>query len=192
MIPKIIQGEHNRGERTLHAQKSPQFCQLYRLVSCRICPTLKWTAGASPKPLWSQSFLKNALFDLQLSFFIYKLVQANQMTNRWIEWSNELSWHFVPGGATEEHSAIYSLHMAPKAVTQKFNLCQLPSIWPGIITSGMLMVGGTEALRDQLVELLVRLLQEHSESPFHLSLNGWTSGTRHQSGRCFWDFQFGN
>lgn len=49
------------------------------------------------------------------------------MTNRWIDWGNKLSWRFVPGRATEEHTFTYSLQMAPNAVTQEFNLCQLPS-----------------------------------------------------------------
>ena len=86
-------------------------------------------------------------------FFIYELVPPNQMINRWIEWGNDkLSWQFVPDGATGEHTFIYTLQMAPSTGTQEFNLCQLPSVWPGI-TSGKLMVGGIEALRDQFVEL---------------------------------------
>lgn len=92
-------------------------------------------------------------FSSQPSFFLYEFIWPNQMTNRWIEWGNDkLSWQFVPGGVTGEHTFIYRLQMAPNAGTQEFNLCQLPSIWPGI-TSGKLTVGGMEAVRDQFVEL---------------------------------------
>lgn len=36
------------------------------------------------------------------------------------------------------------------------------------------MVGRMESLRDQFVELEVRLLQKHLEPPFHLTLSGGT------------------
>lgn len=175
--PTDYQGQTQQGwEKTSCSKDPPILHQFYRLVLCRICSALKPTTEERPKPLSSHS--KKKMYSLTLSFqpsfFIYVLAQRNQMTNRRIEQGNDkLSWQFIPGGATGEHTFIYSLQMAPYAVTQEFNLCQLPSVWPEI-TSGKLAVGGIEALRNWFVELQVRLLQKHSQSPFHLSLSGET------------------
>lgn len=125
-------------------------------------------------------------FSFQPSFFIYKPVHPKQMTNRWIDWGNKLSWRFVPGRATEEHTFTYSLQMAPNAVTQEFNLCQLPSIWPEITLGPLVTARGRSwslmvapgqrdwSFKGSICITIGQTSAKHSESPFHLSLDEWT------------------